>query len=85
MAVTLIDTIPTPSILESMIAENIIPPCIAVFLDYSPDRRRLEYYCDKDFTQFLANDFMSLLRKDHNLSITDDYKLTTIIGLTQAG
>lgn len=80
-----LNTLPIPSILERMIHNKELSPCIAVFLEYSPDRRSLEYYGDEKFTQFLAQDFMKILREKHHLSITKDSALTTIIGLSASG
>jgi enterochelin esterase-like enzyme len=80
-----IDTIPTQSILEKLITDNIIPPSIVVFFDYSMDRRQQEYYCDNHFTQFIAKDFMSTLRDKDHLSITNDSRLVTIVGLSFSG
>lgn len=80
-----ISTIPTPYLLDNMIKEKIIPPTIAVFLEYSGDRRMLEYNCDDKFTHFLANDFMFILRNKNKLAITKDPKLTTIVGLSASG
>lgn len=80
-----IDTIPTQSILEKLITDNVIPPSIAVFFDYSMDIRQQEYYCDNHFTQFIAKDFMSTLRDKDHLSITNDSRLVTIVGLSFSG
>lgn len=80
-----IDTIPTQSILEKLITDNVIPPSIAVFFDYSMDIRQQEYYCDSHFTQFIAKDFMSTLRDKDHLSITNDSRLVTIVGLSFSG
>jgi len=80
-----LNTIPIPSILERMIADKELSPCIAVFLEYAPVRRALEYYGDERFTQFLSQDFMKILREKHHLSISHDPALTTIIGLSASG
>ncbi len=80
-----LNTLPIPSIFERMISNNELTPCIAVFLDYAPSRRMLEYYGDEHFTQFLTHDFMKTLREKHHLSITEDPALTTIIGLSASG
>jgi enterochelin esterase-like enzyme len=80
-----LNTIPIPSILERMIHDKEFPPCIAVFLEYSPLQRVLEYYGNERFTQFLAYDLMKILREQHHLSITDDPDLITIVGLSASG
>lgn len=78
-------TIPAPSILDHMTSEKSIPPVIAVFFDYSIERRQQEYYCDKKFTQFIAQDLMKILKEKHQLGITNDPSLTSIIGLSASG
>lgn len=80
-----LNTIPIPSILERMIKQKEIPPCVAVFVEYSAERRTLEYYGDDKFTHFLANDLMNILRHEHHLQITSNPSLTTIIGLSASG
>jgi enterochelin esterase-like enzyme len=80
-----LSNIPALSILDKMINAKEIPPCIAVFFDYSPDRRLLEYYCDQKFTYFLTHDLISLLQSKHHLAISDDPKLKTIVGFSASG
>jgi enterochelin esterase-like enzyme len=80
-----IDTIPTPSILDRMIKAGKIPPCIAIFLEYSSDKRMIEYNCSENFTQFLANDFINILRSQNELQISYEPKFNTIVGLSAGG
>jgi enterochelin esterase-like enzyme len=80
-----LNTVPIPSILERMINNKEIPPSIAIFFEYSTHRRQLEYYGDDRFTEFLANDLIDILRKEHHLRITTDPKTTTIIGFSASG
>ena len=80
-----LNTIPVPSILERMIVNQELPPCIAIFFEYSADKRLLEYYGDEAFTDFLATDLLSILKQKHHLPITTDSRLTTIIGLSASG
>ena len=81
-----LDYIPAHCILEKMIADGVIPPCVAIFLD-SPDgvQRSTEYNCNDQFTAFLAHDFMELLRTKHALNITRDPQWSTIIGASYGG
>jgi enterochelin esterase-like enzyme len=80
-----LNTIPTPSILERMIKNKEIPASIAVFFEYSSDRRILEYYADENFTRFIADDFIKYLRKKHELKISTNPKETTIVGMSASG
>ena len=79
-----LNPIPTTAILDGMIKDRIIPPCVAVFLEYS-NHRFHEYNCNEQFTAFLANDFMKILRDNNQLNITEDPKLSTIVGLSASG
>lgn len=82
-----LDYIPVQSILEKMIGDGIIPPCVAIFLD-SPDglQRSIEYNCYDRFTEFLTKDFIEMLRREkHALHITSDPSRTTIIGASYGG
>lgn len=80
-----VSTIPTPSMLDSMIADHVIPPTIAVYFEYSSIDRAAEYYCDDKFTSFLAKDLIQILTSQHQLNISIDPKTTTIIGLSASG
>ena len=81
-----IDYIPAHCILEKMISDEVIPPCVAVFFD-SPDgaQRGIEYNCNAQFTEFLAQDFMQILRVKHQLNITADSNQSTVIGASYGG
>ena len=48
-------TVPTPTILDNMIAAQAIPPLVSVFIDnpYS-EARSIEFPCNSTFAQFLA-------------------------------
>lgn len=75
----------TPSILDSLITSEDIPPCLAVFLDYSPDKRMSEYSCSATFTDFIAEEFFQILNKQYGLSIDESPQLTTIVGYSASG
>lgn len=73
-----------PAILDRLIQENKIPPCVAVFIDYAEDRLR-EYNGNEDFTNFLANDFIEILHSKNKLNISRNPTLTTIVGSSFGG
>ncbi len=81
-----VDYIPAHCILEKMISDEVIPPCVAVFFD-SPDglQRGIEYNCNDQFTEFLTQDFMDILRVRHSLNITTDPNQSTVIGTSYGG
>ncbi|NNM59961.1 MAG: enterochelin esterase [Legionellales bacterium] len=80
-----LNAIPAPSILERMMTEKMIPPTIAVFFEYSMTDRFSEYYCHDQFTEFLANEFVPLLRHKKHLKIANSPALSTIVGLSASG
>lgn len=75
----------TPSILDSLIVKGDIPPCLAIFLDYSPDKRMKEYNCNLAFTHFIADEFFQILKKKYAFSIDDSPQLTVIAGYSAGG
>lgn len=80
-----LNAIPAPSILEKMITDKIISPTIAIFFEYSTKDRFGEYYCHEKFTDFLANEFILLLRHKKHLRISHNPALSTIAGLSASG
>jgi enterochelin esterase-like enzyme len=81
-----LDYIPAHCILEKMIEDKVIPPCVAVFFDNADGAQRsVEYNCNDRFTEFLAQDFMEILRVKHTLNITTDPKHASIIGASFSG
>jgi hypothetical protein len=45
-----LNPMPAPLILDKLIQEECIPPCIAVFLEYSNSQRMQEYNCNDEFS-----------------------------------
>lgn len=75
----------TPSILDALIINGDIPPCLAIFFDYSPDHRMVEYHCNAAFTHFISEDFFQMLQQRYGLSIDDAPQRTTIVGYSASG
>ncbi len=75
----------TPAILDTLIAQGDIPPCLAVFFDYSPDNRMVEYNCHDAFTDFISGEFLHILSIKHGFSIHHSPELTTIAGYSASG
>ena len=81
-----LDYMPAHCILEQMIKDQIIPPCVAVFFDSADGlQRSMEYNCNAQFTEFLTRDFMETLRGKHGLHITTDPDRATIVGASASG
>ncbi len=81
-----LDYIPAHCMLEHMIEEQLIPPCVAVFLDHADGlSRSVEYHCNKVFTEFLAEEFIPLLHAKHQLNISTKPQDISLIGASYSG
>lgn len=80
-----LNPMPAPLILDKLIQEGSIPPCVAVFLEYSIIHRMHEYNCNDAFTSFLGHDFIPMLHDKNQLNITQDARLITIVGQSASG
>jgi enterochelin esterase-like enzyme len=76
-------TVPTPTILDNLIAQKRIPPLVAVFVDNpSPEaRRQLDNY--PPFAEFMAAELLPWVRA--NFRVTHDPALTTLAGSSGGG
>lgn len=73
--------VPTPTILDNMIASKAIPPMIAVFLE-SPDRD-LEFPPNDDFQRFVGEELMPQLRAHYRLG--RDASRNAVLGSSYGG
>ena len=80
-----VNQIPSPVVLDKMIDDQVLPPTIAVYLEYSNVYRGREYDCNDAFSRFISGDFIKLLRGKHQLPITDDPRFITIVGSSMSG
>ncbi|HHJ0490292.1 TPA: alpha/beta hydrolase [Legionella pneumophila] len=80
-----LNPMPAPLILDKLIQEGSIPPCVGVFLEYSNIHRMHEYNCNDKFTSFLADDFIRMLHDKNQLNITQDARLITLVGQSASG
>jgi enterochelin esterase-like enzyme len=77
-------TIPTPTILDNLIAENRIPPMIAVLIDNPPgDTRSRELPCNPTFADFLNFELVPWMRRLFN--VTTDPQQTVVGGSSYGG
>ncbi len=74
--------IPTPTILDNLLAEGMLPPMVAVLLDSPPHSRNHELACHPPFVDFLVQELVPWLHKHYNVT-TDPQK--TIVGGSSAG
>lgn len=73
--------IPTPTILDNLIADSLIPPLVAVMVDTVP--RRGELACYQPFGSFLTNELLLSLRTEYHL--TNDPEQTVLAGSSLGG
>jgi enterochelin esterase family protein len=74
--------VPTPTVLDNLIAAEKIPPMIAVFIDQSA-RRNLELSNNPQFADFVANELLPQVRK--RWRATSDPAHTTLCGSSAGG
>jgi enterochelin esterase-like enzyme len=75
------EAIPTPSILDNMIAAHAIPPVVAVFLE-SPDRD-VEFPPNDAFQQFVGTELLPLLHEHYRIS--QDPRRNAVLGSSYGG
>jgi enterochelin esterase-like enzyme len=79
-----LDLVPTPTILDNLIAKGKIPPTVAVLVDNpGPADRERELACYKPFADFLAKEL--LLRVRERYQVTSDPAKTVIAGSSYGG
>jgi enterochelin esterase family protein len=76
--------VPTPVILDNLLARELLPPLVAVFIgNAKPSRRNEELSCNVAFADFLAKELVPWVR--HNYRVTTDPKQTIIAGSSLGG
>lgn len=79
-----LDQVPTPTILDNLIANGEIPPTVAVFIDNpSSAARDNDLSCNSLFADFLAKELLPGIRQSY--SITSDPAQTIISGSSYGG
>jgi enterochelin esterase family protein len=80
------DAIPTPAILDNLIAARKIPPVVAVFVNNVPSNqpyiRTLELSCNASFTRFLVAELVPWIRQNYHVARTPG---TTAVGGASRG
>ena len=75
--------VPTPTILDNLIADKATAPMVAVMIDNIDGQTRLrELHCNKAFTDFLAKELIPWVRQNYHVT-TDPRQV--VIGGTSAG
>jgi enterochelin esterase family protein len=81
------DSIPTPTILDNLIAARKIPPVVAVFINNAeenqPYLRPLELSCNSSFTRFLVGELLPWVRQRYQ--VTRNPANTAVGGASRGG
>ncbi|WP_425445853.1 enterochelin esterase [Dethiothermospora halolimnae] len=81
---TYTQTIPTPTILDNLIAKEEIPPTIAVFVGNASSKSRFsELMCNETFGKFLSEELIPWVQTNYN--VTKDPLQTVIAGSSLGG
>ena len=79
-----LELIPTPVILDNLLAEGKIPPLVTVLIDSLPQEvRNRELPCHQPFVDFLTKELLSWVRERYD--ITDDPTRTIVGGSSYGG
>jgi len=79
-----LERVPLPVILDNLIADNKIPPCVAIMVDNQPkERRELELPLYKPFADFVALELMPWAYQ--NFRIKRDPNKTIVAGVSYGG
>jgi enterochelin esterase family protein len=75
--------VPTPTILDNLIAAGRIPPTVALFVNNPGASRGAELHCNRTFFDFLATELVPWVARRY--AITDDPGRTTVAGSSAGG
>ena len=75
--------IPTPTILDHLIASGAIPPIVAVFVDNAASVREHELNCSPQWGAYLATEIVPWLRSRYH--ITTDARRVAVVGYSLGG
>jgi len=76
--------VPTPVILDNLLAKNLLPPLVAVLIgNPTPTSRNVELPCNAGFADFLAKELIPWVRQNYN--VTADPKQTVMAGSSYGG
>lgn len=76
--------IPTPTILDNLLAKSKLPPMVAVILDNPTFRsRETEFACYEPYAEFIAKEVIPWVRANYN--VTTDPSQTVVSGVSFGG
>jgi len=74
---------PTPTILDNLLAESLIPPMATVMVDTPEETRYQELGCYPPFSEFLTRELVPWLHQHYH--VTSDPSQTVVGGLSRGG
>lgn len=79
-----LSVVPTPTVLDNLIAASAIPPVVAVFVDNpDPATRSRELTPNPDFPEFLASELLPWIHERYN--VTTDPRFVVVAGSSYGG
>jgi enterochelin esterase family protein len=78
-----LDVVPTPVILDNLLAERRLPPMVAVLVDSLGARRNVELPCYPPFAAFLAEELLPWVRARY--AVSDDPARAVVAGSSHGG
>jgi enterochelin esterase-like enzyme len=76
--------VPTPTILDNLLAKSLMPPIVAVVLDNpTPTSRNYEMPCNPKFADFLAKEVVPWVRENYH--VTKESTQTVVAGSSYGG
>lgn len=79
-----LDYVPTPTILDNLLAEGRIPPTVAVIVDYpTVEARNEELPCNRRFADFIAQELLPWVSQTYH--VTDNPARTVVAGSSYGG
>ena len=76
--------VPTPTILDNLLAKSKLPPMVAVILDNPTVRsRETEFACYEPYAEFIAKEVIPWVRTNYN--VTTDPSQTVVSGISFGG
>jgi len=80
---TYIKIVPTPVTLDNLLADQRVPPMVAVMIGNAREARSIELPCNPQFADFLSSELVPWVRRMYN--VTSDPKQVTIGGSSYGG
>jgi enterochelin esterase-like enzyme len=77
------DSVPTPTILDNLLARRQLPPVVAVMIGNAPGARLRELWYSESFNECLVKELLPWVKRQYH--VTADPKQTVVAGLSLGG